>query len=121
VIVGLTVVIMGIVVMMVTIGMNFGVSWNVHTLRRIWGSHSSGNEELCHLGCNRVLLVQNWQKFLGTCRLHLRGWRISQARNQHETGSGCLLPASVLVSQKIRTLLTYTWMQIQSARAQNHA
>jgi hypothetical protein len=26
------------------------------------------------------------RRFGGTCRLHLQGWRISQARNQHEAG-----------------------------------
>jgi hypothetical protein len=38
--------------------------------------------------CSRV---KTNRRFEGKCRVHLQGWRLSQARNQHEAGSACCL------------------------------
>jgi hypothetical protein len=41
-------------------------------------------------------LLEVNQSFRGTCYLHLQGCRVSQARNQHETGSKQLAYSSPL-------------------------
>jgi hypothetical protein len=51
---------------------------NYIILYRIWGSHSCDYKTFCGL------LKAN-RRFGGTCRLHLQGRRISQARNKRES------------------------------------
>jgi hypothetical protein len=53
-------------------------------------SHSFS--EVCHSFSSRPKLLYNVRsslkvnrRFGGTYRIHLQGWRVSQARNQHET------------------------------------
>jgi hypothetical protein len=57
------------------------------TLRRIWGSRSSGYDEFCTLGYNAMWSVKSQLMFWGMWCLYLKGWRISQAWNQNEAGS----------------------------------
>jgi hypothetical protein len=51
----------------------------------IWGSHSGGYDVFWDMAPCTQLKV-NW-RFGWTCRLHLRGWRVRHARNQHEVGN----------------------------------
>jgi hypothetical protein len=71
---------------------------------RIWGSHIGGYEVDIML-CS--LLIIN-QRFRGTCRLHLQGWGISQARNQHEAaGKQIFNRLHSIISQKIELFSIY--------------
>jgi hypothetical protein len=63
----------------------------VEWVSRIWGSCSGDYEEFYILRYNIAWFVKVSQHFLGTCHLHLQGWRVSQARNQHEASSKLLL------------------------------
>jgi hypothetical protein len=84
-----------------------------YILYRIWGSHSNSYKKFLYCP-----VKVNWQ-FGGMCNLHLQGWRISQARHQHEAGSKqslYQLTFNVLhdiIFQKINSLLYFSF-QLQS-------
>jgi hypothetical protein len=64
--------------------------WRMNTqiyVCRIWGSHRDGYEESYHRGYMPSGPLKVNRRVGGTCRLHLHGRRISQARNRHEAGS----------------------------------
>jgi hypothetical protein len=59
----------------------------MQTLCTIWGSHSAGHEEFYFWDITRCSPFKVKSCFGGTRRLHLRGRRVSQARNQREACS----------------------------------
>jgi hypothetical protein len=71
----------------------------------MWGFHSSGYEKLYSLGYNAVYSVESQRHFGGTCRLHLQGRIISQARSQREASnkqSSCFAYSSTLKMEATR-------------------
>jgi hypothetical protein len=62
--------------------------------------------------CSPLKVIRRLRNMVGTCRLHLQGRRIRQARNQHEAGSK-QSPAEATCSSETSTdFLRPTWRYI---------
>jgi hypothetical protein len=67
-----------------------------HGVFNIWQSHEyiilHTTRDSIFWDITLCSLLKVNRQFGGTCYLHLQGWRVSEARNKHETGSSTFNP-----------------------------